>query len=263
MESSLNHTLQDCSQKHKCKYVYKKGPNKGKICGAKIFFGNRRLCHKHSKAILSMYKSDIKNKRVIECSICYEAVNNVHNEKLRCGHIIHFDCICKSAAHLSKISGYSLTYLCLCFNNLYQIASPFLKCPVCNLTIHPRIIKPYWDDVYIPSLFKSAHTQAFSMSLKIIRTSHPSYFYKWLQHIKDIIIKTKNKIPPSFIVFRPIFEIFQSTISLFFPTSATTPTTHSILHNILILNYTMKILDYIHLLSINGPLQLRQQLKLN
>lgn len=257
MESSIQHTL-PIHHKHTCKYVFKRGKNKGQTCKEKICVHNRRLCAKHAHNILSIYKSDIKKKRNIECNICFGYTDI--QEKLKCGHIIHYECICKQAVINSNVHTYTLPYLNMCHSTLPDIVFPHIKCPICGSNVMNKCVRQYWDDTYLNLLYRSAHQRFYITTLNIINIMNEQYYIKWIEFIHCQLINIRDKIDTAnnniSLLFTPLFNIFITFIEIDIKNQRvkTTP-------NINTVNYIIKIMDYIQHLSLHGPVILKVILK--
>src|SRR5258708_6099167 len=115
-----------------CQFLYQEGPKKGQKCNAVLHpkkgLQNRNLCCMHQKKELSIYKSNIKsrNRNPIECAVCMESIEDHKSNRLKCGHIIHYYCICKNSAMKANIHTCDYNYLLQWSNILFDMAKNYM-----------------------------------------------------------------------------------------------------------------------------------------
>jgi len=183
----------DNLHKQECKYIYKKGKNKGCKCNHSIHFKNRDLCNIHQNKKLSIYKSNFKTNTPIDCIICTESIeiNNKNDiQVLQCGHIVHYFCICKNAAMNAKFHTCDLNVLVNW--NLTKLIIPFLKCPLCQTKLTNKRLLKYWDKEYIYYLYECAHKNKFNNVLYYITLIERENYVKWLSKTINNIINIYN-----------------------------------------------------------------------
>ncbi len=265
-----------CDEK-KCTYSYKRGKHVGKTCDKVAINNNNNnkplLCKLHHKNLLSIYKPNFKNKLPIECVVCTEPIEINKCKTLKCGHIVHFFCICKYAAMKSNIHDYSMKYLIEWENKLFTMAQPFIQCPLCRVVFTNKSIIKYWEKTYLDYVFLFAHKSAFKKTISCINLLNNFNYKNWINGFIKIVYKIKKKyveykifkttekcqLENTEFIFTGMFDIFTCCLE----SQLNTPPekNNQYLFGVKNINICLGILKYLQMIETLGPTFLKSMIK--